>query len=186
MNIYARYFDHENVFHSGEEVVDFLININDFRMTPQLSNEIISYAESTMPYPKRIKVKNNIYFILIKTTANDLPEFKANRKDHELSGINPEVARKEAIMDELRTEKAGWYRGEIRFKRVIIIPTTSKCQYNDTTFKAYVYANSPIDCYNLIIDHLKNRQDIDARSQFPSAKGANFIYEYLGDSKPAE
>ena len=35
-----------------------------------------------------------------------------------------------------------------------------------------------------IIDHLKSRQDIDSRSQFSSAKGRNFTYNYLGVNRP--
>ena len=35
-----------------------------------------------------------------------------------------------------------------------------------------------------MIEHLKNRQDVDPRSQFPSAKGTNFTFEFVGDSVP--
>ena len=37
---------------------------------------------------------------------------------------------------------------------------------------------SGIDCYNRIVDHLRER--VDGRSQFPSAKGKNFRFKYLG------
>ena len=36
-----------------------------------------------------------------------------------------------------------------------------------------------------LIDHLRTRSDVDPRSQFPSPKGKNFQYEYLG-LKPYE
>lgn len=182
MNIYARYFDHEDVFNNGEEVIKFLVDINDFTMTPQLQSEIISYSSSNMPYPKRIKVRSNVYFILIKTTAADLAEFKANRKNPQAAAERSESNKKEARMNELRTVQQGWYEGEINFKRVSLIPGTQKCQYHDTRFKAYVYAESPIDCYDQLIDHLKNRQDVDPRSQFPSARGENYKYTFLGEN----
>ena len=33
MNIYVRYFEHEEIFRTAEEVVEFLRNINDLVMT---------------------------------------------------------------------------------------------------------------------------------------------------------
>lgn len=183
MNVYVRYFDHENVFLTGAEVVQFLVDINDFKMTPQLENEILSYSNGNMPYPKRIKVRNNVYFILIKTTAVDLPEFKANRKE---PGTTPmtESAKKEERMGKLREINVGWYKVVIDFKRMLLVPGTQKGQYRDTRFSAYVYADCALESYNLVIEHLKNRQDIDPRSQFPSEKRNNFTYEFLGDVKP--
>ena len=41
-------------------------------------------------------------------------------------------------------------------------------------------AYSAQDCYNRIIDYLQSREDIDPRSQFPSVKGKNFQYSYIG------
>lgn len=184
MNIYVRYFDHEDVFAKGEDVVNFLVSINDFRMTPQLENEILSYGASNMPYPKRIKVRSNVYFILIKTTAADLPEFKANRKNPQAAAANTEANRKEERMDQLRAPKEGWYEVHMDFKRMLLVPGTQKCQYRDTRFSAYVYATSALDSYNQVIDHLNNRQDIDPRSQFPSEKRTGFSYKYLGSVKP--
>jgi len=35
-----------------------------------------------------------------------------------------------------------------------------------------------MDCYNRIVEHLRER--VDPRSQFPSAKGKNFKFKYLG------
>lgn len=84
----------------------------------------------------------------------------------------------------LQEEREGWYFGRINFKRVLLIPGTQKFQYRDTTFAAYVHTSSALECYNRIVSHLKNRQDIDQRSQFPSAKGSNFSYEFFGDRLP--
>jgi hypothetical protein len=39
-----------------------------------------------------------------------------------------------------------------------------------------------MECYNRIVSHL--RQRVDERSQFPSVKGKNFKFRYLGMAKP--
>lgn len=183
MNIYARYFDHENVFNSAQAIISFLVNLNDFKMTSQLENEITSYFSSNMPYPKRVKVRNNVYFILIKTNATNLAEFKSNRKNPE-APQQSESNRKDEISEQLRAERIGWYKVSVDFKRMLVVPATQKCQYRDTHFSAYVYATSASDSYKQVIEHLRNRQDIDPRSQFPSEKRNAFSYTYLGDNIP--
>ena len=85
-----------------------------------------------------------------------------------------------AVM-KLNEERDGWYEGTIDFKRVLLVPGTGKFQYRDTHFVAQVRAISGIDCYNRIVEHL--RQRVDDRSQFPSAKGKNFSFRYLGMAK---
>ena len=84
----------------------------------------------------------------------------------------------EMVVNRLTEEKAGWYEGELSFKRVVMIPTTGKHEYRDTTFVARCKATSGQDCYNRIVEHLRER--VDYRSQFPSAKGKNFNFKYLG------
>ena len=69
----------------------------------------------------------------------------------------------------------------IDFKRVLLVPGTGKYQYRDTQFIANVKAISGMDCYNRIVDYLRER--VDERSQFPSAKGKNFKFRYLGMCK---
>ena len=81
-------------------------------------------------------------------------------------------------LNELRP---GWYEGMIDFKRVLMVPGTGKFQYRDTQFIANVKAESGLDCYNRIVDYLRDR--VDDRSQFPSAKGKNFKFRYLGRAK---
>ena len=81
MNIYARYFDNEIVVHSLDELFNFLASLQDINVDDRLIEEITAYINSDIPYPKRQKVRPNIYFILIKTTANSLEEFKANNKN---------------------------------------------------------------------------------------------------------
>ena len=66
------------------------------------------------------------------------------------------------------------------FKRVISLPEVQKCHYVDTVFVVKLKAESIQDSYDKVVDHLRNRQDIDLRSQFPSIKGPNFEFEYMG------
>lgn len=82
------------------------------------------------------------------------------------------------VVTRLAEETPGWYEGSIDFKRVVLIPATGKHEYRDTHFVANVKAVSPMDCYHRIVEHLRER--VDNRSQFPSAKGKNFHYRYLG------
>lgn len=187
MNIYARYFDNEIVVHSLDELFCFLASLQDINVDDRLIEEITAYINSDISYPKRQKVRPHIYFILIKTTANNLEEFKANNKNANSSQGNnsaPISRPKDNRAAQFEEERIGWYLGRINFKRVILIPGTQKFQYRDTTFAAYVHAVSAKDCYNRMIDHLKNRQDVDDRSQFPSHRGANYTYEFVGDYVP--
>jgi len=85
------------------------------------------------------------------------------------------------VLVRLNEERSGWYEGVIDFKRVLLVPGTGKFQYRDTHFVARVKAESGMDCYNRIIEHLQER--VDERSQFPSAKGKNFKFYYLGQAK---
>ena len=187
MNVYARYFDHEILTRNLDELLDFLHGLREVPITPALVNELRDYYESDLPYPKRCKVRPRIYFILIKTTAETMQEFKSNRKpgaktpQPTYDAPRQTMQRPVAKSLPLQETQGGWYFSKLHFKRVMLIPGTNKHQYRDTTFSAYLRANSPQHCYERIIDHLKNRQDIDPRSQFPSPKGANFHYEYIGE-----
>ena len=204
MNLYIRYFDDEVVVKSVEEALQFISCIQGFNFTPQFEKDFQQYVESPMPYPKRYKVRARVYFIVIKTTAETLEEFKANGKaaqegkfEEEASMAEPvegtpmEKPRtflrpKEQALMRLNDEMPGWYEATVNFKRVIKVPETGKFEYIDTTFVARVKAYSGMDCYNRVIDHLRTRSDIDPRSQFPSARGKNFIYTYLGFKPYAE
>lgn len=186
-NLYVRYFDRDMLALSVEEVIDFLSTIPDIRITSELVSEVRAYAESDIPYPKRYKVRPRVYFILIKTNATTMAEFKANRRAGAPAAAENEApTKKEIKTTQLAIENPGWYRGTITFKRVIQIPGTMKFQYQDTRFSAYVKAMSGQDCYNRIVHHLKNRQDVDLRSQFPSARGINFSFNYMGAELPPE
>ena len=182
MNIYVRYFDRDTLATSFDELIAFLSSLEDVDVTKEMIEDIRAYVDSNVPYPKRYKIRPRVYFILIKTTAATLEEFRANKKVAGITvGVENEVAnRKELRASQLAEERFGWYKGAITFKRVIAIPGTGKFQYQDTFFSAFVKANSGMECYNRIISHLKERGDVDLRSQFPSAKGANFEFDYMG------
>lgn len=187
MNIYARYFDRDTLVHNLDELIDFLSSIHDIRISNELVEDIRDYVESDMPYPKRYKIRPRVYFILIKTNAESLSEFKANRKNLQAAPVeNENFSKKEIRMSQLLDERFGWYKGTIVFKRVIQIPGTSKFQYQDTTFSACVRTISGQECYNRIVNYLKERSDVDLRSQFPSAKGQNFQFFYMGENLPEE
>ena len=189
MNIYARYFYNEIVVHNLDELFCFLASLQDINVDHRLIEVITAYINSDIPYPRRQKVRPNLYFILIKTTANSLEEFKANNKNAnsplQQGNYNAPISRpKDSRNAQFEEERIGWYLGRINFKRVVLVPGTQKFQYRDTAFAAYVHAVSAKDCYDRIIEHLKNRQDVDDRSQFPSHRGANFTYEFVGDNVP--
>lgn len=189
MNLYVRFFDRETLVGSVDEVIDFLSSIPGIIITPDMAADIQAYAESEMPYPKRYKVRPRIYFILIKTVARTLAEFKMHKKAPAGTASGPaalteQQARKENKLTQLGLVRPGWYEGTIVFKRVIPIAGTGKFQYQDTRFSAYVKAQSALHCYERMVDHLKNRQDVDLRSQFPSAKGNSYTCRYIGDTLP--
>lgn len=196
MNIYIRYFNDEVLVQTVEEALDFISGIQGFVLTPQFEDDFRQYIDSSMPYPKRYKVRARVYFIVIKTMAASLEEFKANGKgggelQEDYPAADDSVHRdflrpKDQIRLRLNDELPGWYEGEVNFKRVVINPQTGKFDYKDTSFIARLKARSAQDCYNRIIDHLRNRPDIDPRSQFPSPKGKNYRYTYLGFKPYAE
>jgi hypothetical protein len=183
MNFYARYFDQETLAHNTDELIDFLTGIQEISVTQKMVDDVVAYASSDMPYPMRYKIRPRVYFIIIKTSASSMEEFKNNRHSTSLqkeSNVQPTPKDLKAM--QLKEQNFGWYYGEIDFKRVIQIQETSKFQYQDTTFGAFVKAESAQQCYNLIIEHLRSRHDVDPRSQFPSAKGDNFSFMFYGDT----
>lgn len=178
MNLYLRYFDKETLVHSVNEAISFLADIDDIGMNPQLERDIRDYVRSDVYYPKRYKIRPRVYFIIIKTEAANMQDFKDKKALHATPVTNARERTVAPIIAQLNETRPGWYEGEINFKRVQLVPGTGKFQYSDTTFVARCKAESGIDCYNRIIDYL--RQHVDNRSQFPSAKGKNFRFEYLG------
>ena len=181
MNLYVRYFDRETLVSSVDEVIEFLSSISEIEMNPLLEADIREYAESDVFYPKRYKVHPRVYFIIIKTEAETMQDFKDKKAVRPVPEVSPRNAAAVPILVRLNEERPGWYEGMIDFKRVLLVPGTGKFQYRDTQFVACVKAVSGMNCYERIVDHLRDR--VDERSQFPSAKGKNFRFRYLGKEK---
>ena len=180
MNLYLRYFDKEILVNTVDEAISFLSEIDEIGMNHALEADIRDYVASDVAYPKRYKIRPRVYFIIIKTEAATMLDFKEKR------AIRAEMTSKAAAPAVLRLneERYGWYEGTLDFKRVMLMPGTGKFQYRDTHFVACCKAYSGQDCYNRIVDHLSQR--VDSRSQFPSSKGKNFKFTFLGDCKLLE
>ncbi len=183
MNLYLRYFERETLVSNVDEALDFLRSIDEIDVTPELEADLREFVQSDVYFPKRYKVHSHAYFIVIKTAAETMLDFKQKKALRSGGNANNAEARGNADMavNRLTEEKAGWYEGELNFKRVVMIPATGKHEYRDTLFVARCKANSGQDCYNRIVEHLRDR--VDYRSQFPSAKGKNFKFKYLGQWK---
>ena len=178
MNLYLRYFDREVLVNNVDEAISFLADIDEIGMNAALEHDIREYAASDVYYPKRYKVRPRVYFIIIKTEAATMSDFKEKKALRPASSAAKASA---PVVTQLNEERFGWYEGSIDFKRVLLVPGTGKFQYRDTHFMACCKAVSGMDCYNRIVDHLSQR--VDPRSQFPSAKGKNFKFRYLGSCK---
>lgn len=178
MNLYLRYFDQEVLVGTVDEAIDFLAGIQEIGMNEALERDLRDYVASDVLYPKRYKIRPRIYFIIIKTEAATMQDFKEKKALH-----TPDSQQQKAVSSiaKLTEERFGWYEGAINFKRVQLVPGTGKFQYRDTYFVAQCKATSGMDCYNRIVDHLSQR--VDSRSQFPSVKGKNFKFTYLGQCK---
>ena len=186
MNLYVRYFDYETLATNMNEVAEFISSIKEINVDENSLARVKNFWESDKAYPFRLKVSFSNYVLFLKTDAHDLPEFKyleQLRKENKGDGVAPQTMseKKRSLLDALNEPKEGWYEATLMFKRVVQIRTTNKFQYRDTRFKVRLKAASPMDCYNRVVEHLRNRQDVDPRSQFPSAKSANFVYTFLDD-----
>lgn len=177
MNLYLRYFDEEVLVATPDEAINFLMSISEIDVTEEMETELREYFASDVYYPKRYKVRPRVYFIVIKTEARTMEEFKSKKAVHTSDSPRPE----NIVLTKLNEQRDGWYEGHIDFKRVIVSQSTGKCEYRDTEFVAQVKANSGMDCYKRICDYLLQR--VDSRSQFPSAKGKNFQFKFLGTCK---
>lgn len=175
MNLYIRYFDHETLVSDAEGAAAFLRSLQEIKVTPELVEDIRAYAAGDVAFPKRYKVRAHVYFIVIKTLARTMQEFKQKKA---LRGNDGKRSQQDSVLSRLMAERRGWYEGDLTFKRVVLVPGSNKHEYRDTRFVARCKAVSGMDCYNRIVDHLRMR--VDSRSQFSSAKGKNFRFRYLG------
>ena len=57
----------------------FLSSIPDIQLTPELEDDIRNYASNDVFYPKRYKVRPRVYFIVIKTEAATMMDFKQKK-----------------------------------------------------------------------------------------------------------
>ncbi len=176
MNLYIRFFDSEVLVHNANEALEFLASIPEIPLDKTMENEVRNYIKSDVTYPKRCKVRPHVYFIIIKTEAATMQDFKDKKALRGVSAANNR--RDNPSLTQLNEEREGWYEGKLDFKRVVLLPSTGKHEYRDTHFVARCKAISGMDCYNRIVDYLQSR--VDRRSQFPSAKGKNFSFSYLG------
>ena len=184
MNLYVRYFDHECLAKSVEEAIDFLRSIPEIKVESNAASRITTFLNSSNLYPFRLKVSYSNYVLFLKTEAENLEQFKeeeAMRKEQKAERITTMAERKKTILDALNEEKVGWWEAALTFKRVLTIPETGKCKYVDTPFRVRLRALSAMDAYNRIINYLKNRPEVDPRSQFPSAKSDKFEYQFIGE-----
>lgn len=177
MNLYLRYFDKETLVYNVDDAIAFLNSIPEIEMDEDLESDIRDYAASNVYYPKRYKIRPRVYFIVIKTEAASMSDFK-QKKAIRTVPTSESIEMVPSTLSRLSEERPGWYEGSLDFKRVVMVPTTGKFEYRDTRFVAQCKANSPQDCYDRIVEHLRAR--VDGRSQFPSVKGKNFKYKYLG------
>lgn len=189
MNLYVRYFDHECLAKTIDEALDFLSTIDEIKLESNTASRISTFLNSSNLYPFRLKVSYSNYVLFLKTEAETLEQFKieeAMRKEQKFDRVATIAERKKSIMEALNEEKIGWWEACLTFKRVLTMPETGKCKYIDTPFRVRLKANSAMDAYNRIVDHLRNRPDVDPRSQFPAAKSQNYEYKFLEDCEEAE
>ena len=88
MNLYLRYFDRETLVHTVDEAIAFLSEIEDVDMNRILEADIREYAASDVFYPKRYKVRPRIYFIIIKTEADTMKDFKDKKAVPSVRHVN--------------------------------------------------------------------------------------------------
>ena len=193
MNLYVRFFNDEFLTDSVDDVITFLsgLDMGGFKLDDDFRADLETFLSGNTSYPKRYKVRPRIYFTVIKTDAATLEEFKARAQQKESSVSDKSLyeetadssARKKARLNRLYEVKPGWYDMTIAFKRMLQDPETGKSGYHNDSIRVQCMAKSGADCYNRIIDHLRNRPDVDPRSQFPSIKGSNVDFTYMGETR---
>lgn len=181
MNYYLRYFEKEILVNTVDEAIRFLAGIPEIGLNRALESDVRNYLTSDVFYPKRYKVRPRVYFIIIKTEAKTMRDFKEKRALHATTTVEQRERVMPPELERLKHEQDGWYEGTMNFKRVLLSPATGKYEYIDTRFVARCKACSGLDCYNRMAEYLRDK--VDPRSQFPSPKGRNFSFIYLGQWK---
>lgn len=200
MNYYIRFFDKDVLVSSYEEAYDFLASIPQIKMDDVRGEILKKFIEGPSKFPLRLKVTPKVYALVLKTEETNIEKLRGgnNNETHHPSAseipaddfrrpvdlaVPPIDEWKRRTYDrvmQLNDEVPGIYEGSLVFKRVVPIEENSmKVCYKDTRFAARMRATSGIDCYNQIVEHLKGRQDVDPRSQYPSAKSNKFDFKLL-------
>ena len=186
MNLFIRYFDHETLAHNVNEAIAFLGTINDIKLDGTVPGRIANFLSSNNTYPFRLKISYSNYVLFLKTEAETIEEFhQLEQKNKEAKAEGKAMSpadKKRSQMEALNEAHPGWYEGSLTFKRVVVDKITNKCKYIDTPFTARCKAESAMDCYNRIVGHLKTRQEIDPRSQYPSARSSNFAFKFINEA----
>ena len=120
MNLYLRYFDRETLVPNVEEALDFLSSIPEIGMNPDLEADIRDYVASDVCYPKRYKVRQRVYFIIIKTMATTMEDFKDKKAVRQMSPVVDKHDLAASTMTRLTEMQPGWYEGTLDFKRVVM------------------------------------------------------------------
>ena len=115
MNLYLRYFDNETLVSHVDEAIDFLRSIQDINVTPEMEADIRDYAASDVFFPKRYKVRAHVYFIIIKTVADTMLDFKQKKG---LRSQTPNIAQDRRGQSDnslflLTQTREGWYEGAL-------------------------------------------------------------------------
>ncbi len=128
MNLYLRYFDRETLVNNVDDAIFFLSSIQEIGMNPELEADIRSYVASDVYFPKRYKIRPRVYFIVIKTEAATMLDFKQKKALRSPGAAVQSEAREGMPTSLLRLgeERPGWYEGTLDFKRVVMIPGTGK------------------------------------------------------------
>jgi hypothetical protein len=53
----------------------------------------------------------------------------------------------------------------------------------EETFEAEMLAQSQRQCFEVVMEHLKNHPDVDPRSQYPSIRSSNFSATLLSEQQ---
>ncbi len=139
-------------------------------MTAELEAAILKFCEEKTSYPRHFRLPNKHTFIVIKTNATSLEEFKTVGANGGVRSTEDKEPKTSAV-DEVHP---GTYRVSLTFKRAVVNPTGRKCIFVDETFEVEMQAQCQRQCYETVLDYLKQHPDIDERSQYPSIRSANF------------
>lgn len=179
MYYYTRYFDSEGVFESPQLLVEYISSIPQITMTEELSDAVLKFCTDKTSFPRHFRLPNKSTFIVIKTTATSLEEFKTRGANGGNNASEPKEP-KCSVADEIHP---GLYDVSMVFRRAIVNPETRKCSFVEETFEAEMLAQSQRQCFDVVMEHLKNHPDVDPRSQYPSIRSSNFSATLLSEQQ---